>query len=421
MKIVINAVSARMGGAVSYITSLLPQLGAVEGDFEFIIFLPPETAAHLQGTGRNVSVLTTSIGHAGPLKRMWWEQVTLRRFLRKHKADVLFSTANFGMLRCPARQILLVRNSLYFSNIYCSTLLPKHSFCFRLAFKLRRWLICQSAKWADLVMTPTETMLAELRRFVEVKNAAVNPYGVTLPATLGPAKRNSAQRMNGKRGRTVRLLYVSLYGEHKNLGTLLKALPRLNRSGHATFTLETTADPSWAGAAWTVTHGEDLRLARQPGIAEHVRLRGPLSREAMGALYRACDIFIFPSLTESFGFPMAEAMLRGLPIVAADTPVNREICGDCAIYFNPFSPQELAERVLHLAADAFLCARLSAKSRQQAASRFSWRAHAERIIKAACCGKLESVHAYRVPTFTQPADEYESANRAGQRCRADAQ
>jgi glycosyltransferase involved in cell wall biosynthesis len=383
MKVVINAASAKMGGAATYIASLLRQLPAEGGGAEFLVFLPPETAARLERPGPNIRLVHTKIGHAGTLRRFWWEQVTLRRLLKKEKAGALFSTAGFAMFFCPVRQLLLVTNSLYTSKTYRERFLPRHSLAFRLAFALRRRLATGSARAADVVMTPTRAMLDELRRSVELKTAVVNPYGVEAPKLHRKTLDEAARRSEGMGNRAVRLLYVSLYGEHKNLTTLLEALEILNARVGTKFKLTTTADPSWPGGAWTVTQREDIRLARRPGIAEWVEFAGPFSAEDVAALYAAADIFVFLSLAETFGFPMAEAMHHGLPIVAADTPVNREVCGRAAVYFNPLSAGDLAGRLQGLAADSELRQRLGAMGRGESAARFRWSAHARRMMEAA--------------------------------------
>ena len=54
---------------------------------------------------------------------------------------------------------------------------------------------------------------------------------------------------------------------------------------------------------------------------------GPHKYANLPQLYRDHDVFVFPSVSETFGHPMAEAMSTGLPVVASDTPVNLEICG----------------------------------------------------------------------------------------------
>jgi glycosyltransferase involved in cell wall biosynthesis len=398
MKIVVNATSAKMGGAVSYIANLLEHLSAAGNDTQFLVFLPPETLAKLAGYERNIQVLPVAIGRAGVVRRMWWEQVTLRRFLKKQKADVLYSTANFAMFFCPVRHLLLVANALYFSRHSREIFLPRHRFGYRLAFALRRWLIIQSVRAADVVITPTRAMMDELRGYVHVKTAVVNSFGVEAPELPEEAREETTLNPDATKDRVVRLLLVSLYGEHKNLTTLLKALEILNAGAGTKFKLTTTADPAWPGAAWTVTQSEDIRLARRPGIAEWVEFTGPLSAEKTAGLYAAADIFVFPSLAESFGFPMAEAMSHGLPIVAADTPVNREVCGEGAVYFNPLSAEELTSRLESLAGDSGLRQRLGARGLEEAAARFRWSAHARQILKSAGCGQPDTVRDYKHET-----------------------
>lgn len=381
MKIIINAVSAKMGGAVTYLMNILHYLPAPESGHQFDVFLPRETAEKLKGLPQNIHLHPTQIGHARDWQRLWWEQVTLRRFLRREHADALFSTANFGMWRCPVRQILLVRIPLYFSRPYLEMFFPRHPLKAQVLFRLRRWLCCQSVRWADVVMTPTQAMLDDLRRFVEVDSwkALVNHYGV---APLEPSP-TEAERVNTggllRNSSVVRLIYVSLYSEHKNLTTLLKAMPLLNKNRTGKFLLKTTVDPAWEGAAWTVQHQDDLALARRPDVAPCVEFFGPLNKEQTHRLYKEGDIFVFPPLCESFGHPMVEAMVHGLPIVASDTPVNREICGEAAVYFSPLDPEDLARQIRLLAADASLRQQLSARGQEQARTQFRWDAHVRRI------------------------------------------
>ena len=394
LKIVINAASTKMGGAVRYLSELLRHFSAVR-DVQFTVFLPPETERLLRGYGSNVRLLPTQISHSGVLKRLWWEQVTLRRFLKQNKADCLFSTANFAMFRCPVRQLLLITNPLYSSQIYRKQFLSRHTWRYRLAFALRSRLVWQSVRAADVVITPTKAMLDDLRRYVQVKMAVVNPFGVEIPALDQKSQNETANQSDAEGNRVIRLLYVSLYSEHKNLNTLLKAMAILNSRPGKRFKLITTADPAWAGAAWTVTSQEDVALARQAGIAEHVEFTALLSREETDALYRLADIFVFPSVTESFGFPMAEAMLHSLPVLAADTAVNREVCGKTAVYFDPLDAGDLATRLLHLAADGALCRRLGKMGRHEATRRFCWSAHAGRIVEMAAAHGPDACPGYQ--------------------------
>jgi glycosyltransferase involved in cell wall biosynthesis len=234
-------------------------------------------------------------------------------------------------------------------------------------------------------MTPTQAMLDELRRFVEVESwkGLVNPYGVNPTGSFLPEVKGEALQSLPGTTPVTRLVYVSLYSEHKNLTTLLRAMPLLNRDGTRKFVLKTTVDPAWEGANWTVTYKGDLALGRQGDVAPWVEFLGPLGRQQVQELYREGDLFVFPSLCESFGHPMVEAMAHGLPIVAADTPVNREVLGPAALYFSPYSPEELAVEVRRLAEDDTLRKRRGATGRQRVATHFCWERHALRLLEAA--------------------------------------
>jgi glycosyltransferase involved in cell wall biosynthesis len=378
MKMVINAASAKMGGAVTYLASLLRHLPPRQSGHEFYIFLPPETAEKLKGLNENISLIPTTKGHARWWKRLWWEQVTLRRCLAELHADVLFSTANFGMFGCPVRQILLVRISLYFSRIYVDLFLPRHSPRFRWSFRLRRWLCCQSVRCADVVMTPTQAMLDDLRSYVDVSptKGMANHYGATEPVD----KDMDCWCPRGEQF-PVRLLYISLYAEHKNLTTLLQAIPLLNKDGTGEFVLATTVNPAWHAASWTLTCKSDTELAHRHDVAPWVKFAGPLGPNEIEEQYRSADIFVFPSIAESFGHPLVEAMAHGLPIVASDTPVNREMCGDAAIYFRPLDSGHLAQTIRRVAMSQLLQNRLSLEGIRRVRARFNWHTHVSRILQ----------------------------------------
>ncbi|MBZ5668199.1 MAG: glycosyltransferase family 4 protein [Acidobacteriia bacterium] len=397
MKVVIKAASVKMGGALTYMCDFLRHAATMAPDCEYVVLLPSETIPKLPPLPKNVRFVAAPTKGMTPLARVWWEQVSLRKLLTEEKPDLFYATGNLGMLHCPVRQLLLVEGLVYFSKIHRRTMVPKHSFSWRVAYTLRRWLICRSVRSADVVMTPTQAMLDELRDFVDVPShkALVNPYGVEHPdpsprdLSVGP----KTGRSNA--GNLCKLLYVSLYGEHKNLSTLLKAMPLLNKDRAGKFLLQTTADPTCEGAARTVTHGEDSALAQEPSVSAWVRFVGPLSREQTERLYLDSEIFVFPSLTESFGFPLAEAMSYGLPIVASDTPVNREICGKAAVYFSPLNPEDLARQVRRVAADASLRHQMTIRGQEEVRTKFRWSRHVQRILDIASRIGQEAVEEYK--------------------------
>ena len=71
----------------------------------------------------------------------------------------------------------------------------------------------------------------------------------------------------------------------------------------------------------------------------------------------------------------------GIPIVAADTTINREICGDAAIYFSPFKAGELCEQVKRLDRNPDLRMSLKKKATERARHFYDWNSHVARLTE----------------------------------------
>ena len=77
-------------------------------------------------------------------------------------------------------------------------------------------------------------------------------------------------------------------------------------------------------------------------------------RSHLPALYGGAIFFAFPSLYEGFGLPPLEAMTHGCPVLAANTSCLPEVCGDAAVYVNPYDVADVAEKVETLLKDESL-------------------------------------------------------------------
>ncbi len=89
--------------------------------------------------------------------------------------------------------------------------------------------------------------------------------------------------------------------------------------------------------------------------------------DEMPGVYPTCDLFTYPTvLWESFGIAMVEAMASGLPIVATDDPIRREIVGDAGLFVDPTNIEKYADTL-----ERALKTKWGSKPRQQA-EKFSW-------------------------------------------------
>ena len=78
------------------------------------------------------------------------------------------------------------------------------------------------------------------------------------------------------------------------------------------------------------------------GVRQWVKLPGYVPDEDLRVLYSQAVAYVFPTLSEGFGLPPLEAMAAKLPVVCSDIPVLREVCGDAALYIDPYDPQSIA-------------------------------------------------------------------------------
>ncbi len=121
--------------------------------------------------------------------------------------------------------------------------------------------------------------------------------------------------------------------------------------------------------------GLDLEDVRGPG---RVILPGYLDDREVINLYRAAEIFVFPSLYEGFGLPPLEAMACGTPVVAAKRASIPEVCGDAALYCDPEDPDSIAEGMMTLLDDTGLRSDMKVRGERRA-SLFTFDETARRV------------------------------------------
>jgi glycosyltransferase involved in cell wall biosynthesis len=121
------------------------------------------------------------------------------------------------------------------------------------------------------------------------------------------------------------------------------------------------------------------QIMDQAGEGDRLHLLGPVPYRELPALYQQADAFVFPSLIESFGHPLVEAMASGIPIAASNVTALPEICNDAAVYFNPEDIHDAVEKISQILTDRSLREQLVNQGRSRA-SEFSWEKTAKKTL-----------------------------------------
>ncbi len=378
MRLFINALAASAGGGVTYVRNLVPHL-ARRMDAETTVLLSPVTRAGL-GEFPNVSFIEAAENH-GASRRFLYEQTTVRKLLRRTGAQVLISTGNFALWNSPVPQILLSRNSLYTSADFRRDVLARGDYRIWVDTLVKGWFARQSIHRAEITLAPSEAFAQELGRWTRRKVLAVH-HGFDREAFAGdPTPLPEKVRQQLEEGQdALRLLFVSHYNYYRNFETLFRALPILRErleGRKVKLFLTCQLDSGKNPGSYRAESAASL-VGSLPNRDSIVEL-GTIPYRSLHHLYRACHIYLTPAYAESFAHPLVEAMSSGLPVVASDLPVHREICRDAALYFPRFSPEDLAERVLQIQQSRELADRLSRNGLSRAQD-FSWDEHVERLL-----------------------------------------
>jgi glycosyltransferase involved in cell wall biosynthesis len=373
IRLFINGLAASAGGGLTYLRNVIPHL-ARRVDAETTVLLNPAIGREF-GELSNISFVETSES-SGVFRRFVREQTTLPKLIRHSGAQVLISTGNFALWNSPVPQILLSRNSLYTSGDFLRDIRARGDYAIWADTLVKGWLARRSISRADITVAPSEAFAQELSRWSGMKVLSLH-HGFDRDAfTSDAAPLPSAAKTQLEQAKdALRLLFVSHYNYYRNFETLFRALSILSsRLKGKKVKLFLTCRLNSGENPGTYRAESAASLANDLGGTQNIVELGAIPYRSLHHLYRACHIYVSPAYAESFAHPLIESMSSGLPVVASDLPVHREICGDAGIYFPRFSPDALAERVLQIQKSPELAERLSHNGLRRARD-FSWSEH----------------------------------------------
>jgi glycosyltransferase involved in cell wall biosynthesis len=309
---------------------------------------------------------------ASAVRRLIFDQLMLPLRIGRASGAVLFCSGSFAPVIKSVPTVALLRNAIYFDHDFLSTELPSR----RLLYRLQGMLIGLGARGCKAVTYPSDTMrsLVEKEYPNLVDGGFVNFYGVD--PRFFDARRSAPARGLPVATQTISFLYVLNYTRQKNVGFVLKALARareLKMPIRVTLTSTLTV-------GHPLCHDDDWSTIEQHDLIEsgYLSLVGPKFGDELVELYRSADACLFPSTCESFGHPLVEAMAAGKPVVSADRPYARELCGEYALYVDPSQPESLVN-VWRMWGD--LMREWNPPTVEEVSTRFSWRGHVERLVE----------------------------------------
>jgi len=378
VRLFLNGLAASAGGGLTYLRNVVPFL-ADTPDLRITIALTPGLREELQDF-RTVNFVELDVP---PARRFWYEQLTLPSVIRDSGADVLLSAGNFAVRNTSVPQILLSRNSLYTSADFYQDLRSRHEYRVWLDTHLKALLAKQSIQWADVTVAPSVAFASDLNRWTGKPVQAIH-HGFDQEAfcrDTSPLSKEVEEKLTAIEG-SLKLLFVSHYNYYRNFETLLRALPLLRAAlPERSLKLLLTCKLVDGENPGEYSPKEAAGLVSRLGVSDMVVELGGIPYRQLHRLYRRADIYITPAYTETFAHPLVEAMASGLPVVASDLAVHREICEDAAVYFSRFDSHALAACVQQVARPEKSRPMVVAGLKRSRS--FSWKEHVGKILEIA--------------------------------------
>lgn len=356
MKIVINALSARMGGGQTYIKNLLAHLPP-QPNLDILIYAP--TSLRLpedRRIRRGITIWPTE----NPVLRTLWEKLVLPRVLVKNKAQILFCPGGVITSDVPAgcKTVTMFRNMIPFDPVALARItlgLQKVR-----NFILKRVMLRSMAN-ADLTIFISD----HARRTIEALTRVGNP--VTIPHGINEAFRTHAQTLlrpawlpTGEY-----LLYVSRFDVYKHQFEVASAFAALPSDLASRYKL------LLVGERDEVLVRNVTELARNKGLEEQILVVGPVAYADLPPAYHHATVNLFASSCENCPNILLEALGAGRPVLSSDVMPMPEFGVDAVDYFSPTDPKSICDALLRVLRDESHRNELAASAIRRSAD-FDW-------------------------------------------------
>ena len=329
---------------------------------EYFVFVAPGEDHCLTDT-RNVHILEIGNGFY-PM----WEQVALPRAIKELNLDMLHCTSNTAPLHCKVPLILTLHNSSILEEKNNSD----HSLDQNLGWFYRKLVVPRILKKCKRIITVSEFELNNIVSKLSIPRERMamiyNGYNEWFKPSTDPDF--TYQKYIDQSGY---FFFLGNTDPKKNTERTLIAYSKyLEKSDVKRKLLMADLDKLYLNDILMRNGIENIR--------KMIVIPGYIVNKDLPNIYNNAFAFLYPSLRESFGIPLLEAMACGTPVITSNTSSMPEIGGPYALLINPENPDEIADMMIRLEKDDDLY-RQQEKVGIDRAKLFSWKQTAESLLE----------------------------------------
>jgi glycosyltransferase involved in cell wall biosynthesis len=350
---------------------LIRNLQQIDKKNEYVVFVKPDADDKVIAETANFRIEKLKGGFY-PL----WEQFALPMAAKKAGCQILHCTSNTAPICSKIPLVVTLHDIIYMESSYRKILSGSGSSYQKFGNVYRRFVVPRILKTSRKIITVSHFEKNRIGEFFGIKGntsleAVYNGVSEHFKPVSEPAELARVKKKYGLPDRF--FFFLGNTDPKKNTRGTLKA--------YADFIKQTGSNISLVMLDYDRTELEKLLAdIGHSDILSRIILTGYVVNTDLPAIYSQCDVFLYPSLRESFGIPILEAMACGVPVITSNTSSMPEIAGDAACIIDPFKPDEITAAIRKLLSDEDYKSQLIQRGLKQAA-KFSWKSMAEEVLR----------------------------------------
>lgn len=318
---------------------LIKNLQIIDTKNEYFIFVKPDEDTTVLKETPNFKIIELK-GGPYPI----WEQFALPNAAKKYGCHILHATSNTAPFNCSMPLLTTLHDIIYMESNYFKILTGSSSLYQKFGNIYRKLVVPRIVKKSEKVITVSHFEKNRIADFFNIKdNTSLTAiYNGVSDHFKVISDLNELKRVKDKYQLPDQyFFFLGNTDPKKNTKGTLQAF--------SDFLKQTNSNHKLVMLDYDST--ELTKILSDIGdkqLINKIILTGYVVNTDLPAIYSQCDIFLYPSLRESFGIPMLEAMACGVPVITSNTSSMPEIAENAAHIVDPYKPEEITKGIIKI-------------------------------------------------------------------------
>jgi glycosyltransferase involved in cell wall biosynthesis len=330
LKIAVNCrflIEGKLEGIGTYTHEVLQRLVKLMPDCEFHFLFDRQPAKQfIYAENVKAHVLAPQARH--PFLWWWWFEVSVNRWLKQNKCDVMLSPDSFLSLR-TATPTLLIMHDIAFEHFDDLTS--------KLVQNYYRHFFPKYARKAQHIMAVSEFTRQDIIKTYGIAPEKIDVAYCGISDKYHPIGDNEKQQCRQAHTNS-KPFFISIgsINPRKNLDNVIKAFDLFKNSGEHPHKLMIVGAKGWQT-------GNFFDAYKSAAHKNDIILTGHMQPNQLNTLLASAEALVFPSLFEGFGIPIVEAFQAEVPVITANASSMPEVAVNAALLVPPAEPKAIAE------------------------------------------------------------------------------